>query len=189
MQNQTVARRYATAIFSLAKERGVVATVGKDLHAALGAIEGDDDARRFFLSPVVDRGEKQKIFASSFASLDEVALHSVLLLVRKRREALLPEIVKQFDALALADAGFEQLAIASARPLAPAEVDDIVTRLSRLYGRRFDVRQSVDPALLGGVRITLGDRVIDGTIAGRLDNLFRDLLAAPAAAGATPGTK
>jgi F-type H+-transporting ATPase subunit delta len=113
----------------------------------------------------------------------------VLLLVRKRREALLPEIVKQFDALALADAGFEQLAIASARPLAPAEVDDIVTRLSRLYGRRFDVRQSVDPALLGGVRITLGDRVIDGTIAGRLDNLFRDLLAAPAAAGATPGTK
>jgi F-type H+-transporting ATPase subunit delta len=58
-------------------------------------------------------------------------------------------------------------------------LNDLVARLSRLYGKTFDVRQTVQPALLGGLRITMGDRRVDGTIAGRLDELFRDLIAAP----------
>jgi F-type H+-transporting ATPase subunit delta len=177
VQNDTVARRYATAIFGLAKERNAVPAVGRDLHAALHAIQGDDGARRFFLSPVVDRGEKQKVFATSFASLDEVALHSVLLLIRKRREALLAPIVTQYDALALADTGRERLEITSARPLATSDLDALVSRLALLYGKTFDVHQSVEPALLGGLRITMGDRRVDGSIAGRLDELFRELLA------------
>jgi F-type H+-transporting ATPase subunit delta len=179
MQNQTVARRYALAIFGLARERNVVAAVGSDLRAALAAITSDDSARRFFVSPVIDRGVKEKVFATSFASLNEIALHSVLLLVRKRREALLAPIVTQYEALALADTGREPLEITSARPMAPAELNDLVARLSRLYGKTFDVRQTVQPALLGGLRITMGDRRVDGTIAGRLDELFRDLIAAP----------
>lgn len=190
MQKETIARRYAVAIFGLAKEAGAVSVIGRDLHAALDAINADDTARRLFLSPVVDREVKRKIFATAFASLNLIALHSVLLLIRKRREALLGPIVTQYDALQLAETGREPLQITSARPLAPAEVDDIVGRLSRLYGKAFDVRQSVDSALLGGVRITMGDRRVDGTVAGRLDELARDLIAAgPQAAGAARGAQ
>jgi F-type H+-transporting ATPase subunit delta len=179
MQKETIARRYAVAIFGLAKEAGAVPAVGRDLHVALNAIEADETARRLFVSPVVDREVKQNIFATAFASLNVIALHSVLLLIRKRREALLGPIVTEYDAMQLAETGREPLQITSARPLAPAEVDDLVARLSRLYGKAFDVRQSVEPALLGGVRITMGDRRVDGTVAGRLDELARDLLAAP----------
>ncbi len=187
MQNETVARRYATAIFGLAKERDAIAAVGRDLHAALTAITSDDTARRLFVSPVVDRAVKQEVFATAFASLDEIALHSVLLLVRKRREALLAPIVTAYDALALADTGRERLEITSARPLAPAEIDDLVARLERRYGKAFEVTASVEPALLGGLRITMGDRRVDGTIAGRLDELYRDMLASPQAASAARG--
>jgi F-type H+-transporting ATPase subunit delta len=176
MQKQTVARRYATAVFLLAKERGVTGAVASDLHAAATAIASDPDAGRFFVSPVIDRAEKAKVICATFeGKVGEVVLHTLLLLVRKRREALLDGIVHEYDALHLAERGLEPLEIASARPLQQAELEDLVARLGRLYGARFEVTTRVDPALLGGVRITLGDRSIDGSIAGRLDAIARNL--------------
>jgi F-type H+-transporting ATPase subunit delta len=178
MQNETVARRYATAVFSLAKERGKVEAVGRDLHAAAGAIAADPDAARFFVSPVIDRAVKAKVVQDVFeGKLDEISLHTLLLLVRKRREALLRPIVAEYDKLQLADSGRAPLEIVSARELAPQEMDELVVRLSRAYGKTFAVTRRVDPALLAGVRITMGDRRIDGSLAGRLDDLSRDLFA------------
>jgi|HubBroStandDraft_6_1064221.scaffolds.fasta_scaffold659042_2 F-type H+-transporting ATPase subunit delta len=176
MQNEALARRYATAVFSLAKEKGVIDKVGRDLSGAADAIRADADAGRFFVSPVIDRGEKAKVVAAVFEGrVDEIALHTLLLLVRKRREALLDAIVTEYDKLRLANQGLEPLEIASARPLSDGELRDLVERLSRVYGKKFAVTKRVDPALLGGLRISMGDRSIDGSIAGRLDALSRDL--------------
>jgi len=69
--------------------------------------------------------------------------------------------------------GAQELRVTSARPLARAELDAIVQRLAAAYRTKFDVTQSVDPNLIAGVRITIGDRLIDGTIAGRLDDIAR----------------
>ena len=176
MQNQTVARRYATAIFALANEGGRVEAVGNALAIAVESLRSDDDARRFFLSPVIDRAEKARVVEQTFGGrIDEIALHSLLLLVRKRREALLAPIATEYAALALAQSGLEPLEIVSARLLSETEASDIVARLARVYGKRFHVTRRVDPQLLGGVRITMGDKRIDGTIAGRLDDLARML--------------
>ncbi|MFY9779790.1 MAG: ATP synthase F1 subunit delta [Candidatus Baltobacteraceae bacterium] len=185
MQNETVARRYASAVLSLAREAGKTETIGANLRTASEAIFADAETRRFFLSPVFVRTQKAQVLASIFeGKLDELALHTVLLLVRKRREALLPAIVAEYDKLALSAAGKEPLEIVSARPLGQAETDRIVARLSALYGATFEVNVKVDPSLLGGVRITMGDRSIDGSIAGRLDQVARELVpTAPTAIG------
>ena len=178
MQTETLARRYATAIFSLAKAANAIPAVGRDLGTAADAIYGTDDARRFYLSPVFGRKKKEDVLLGVFGGkLGDVALHSLLLLVRKRREALLRPIVAEYDKLALRDAGKEPLEIVSARELAPNELNNIVVRLSRSYGKTFDVTQRIDPSLLGGVRITMGDRRIDGSLAGRIDELARELFA------------
>jgi len=176
VQSETLARRYATAIFRLAQEASAVDPIGKDLHAIADAIYGSDDIRRFYLSPVFERKQKSAALLASFeGKVHEVALHSLLLLVRKRREALLPTIAGQFDKLALAAAGKEPLEIVSARPLSSDEVAGIVARLETRYDTKFEVKQRVDPSLLGGIRITMGDRRIDGTLAGRFDELAREL--------------
>jgi F-type H+-transporting ATPase subunit delta len=177
MQHQTVARRYATAIFNLANDAGTIDATGRDLHAANDAIYSTDDTRRFYLSPVIGRGKKEDVVAGAFAGLGEIALHSVLLLVRKRREALLAPIVVEYDKLALAHAKKEPLEIVSARPLPAAELEAIVARLAKTYHHAFDVTERIDPTLLGGIRITMGDRRIDGSLAGRLDELARELFA------------
>jgi len=173
MPNETLARRYATAVFQLAQEAGKVPGVQHDLHTFVAALRADEDVRKFFRSPVVDRKEKETIVGQAFAKLDPIALHTVLLLIRKRRENLVEEIVRQYDVLEREGRGARELRIASARELSKAEVDAIVQRLAAAYRTSFDVVQSVDPSLIGGVRITVGDRLADGTVAGRLDDVAR----------------
>jgi F-type H+-transporting ATPase subunit delta len=175
MPNETLARRYATAIFELATEAGAVAAVGHDLHTFVAALAADADVNTFFRSPVVDRNEKAAVIAQAFDMLHDVALHAILLLIRKRREALAPEIVVQFDRLERLARGAQTLNVTSARPLAKADLDALVAKLTAAYKTPFDVTQHVDPDLIGGVRITMGDKRIDGTIAGRLDDLARML--------------
>jgi F-type H+-transporting ATPase subunit delta len=175
MPNETLARRYATAIFQLATETGAVERVGHDLHTFVAALAADADVNRFFRSPVVDRDEKSAVIAQAFDQLNDIALHAILLLIRKRREGLAPEIVAQYDVLEREARGAQTLNVTTARPLSKAELDALVAKLTATFKTPFDVTQNVDPELIGGVRITMGDKRIDGTIAGRLDDLARML--------------
>jgi F-type H+-transporting ATPase subunit delta len=174
--DETIARRYATAIFGLAQERNVVEEVGRSLNSIADASGADESVQRFFYAPVIDRKEKAQIINDAFAKgVHEVALHSVLLLIRKRRERYLRDVVRQYQALEIEASGREPLEVVSARELSRDEVNSLIERLSKLYNKRFVVNQRVDPQLIGGVRITMNDRRIDGTIAGRLDDLARTL--------------
>ena len=178
MANETLARRYATALFELAGESGAVEPVRKDLHTLSEAIYEDESTKGFFLSPVIDRKEKERVLAAAFENkAHNIALHGLLLLVRKRREALLREIVVQYDALEQRARGAEPLVVTSAKQLSEGELRSLVERLEKVYGKRFDVQQRVDPTLIGGVRIMMGDRRIDGSVEGRLEELSRTLFA------------
>jgi F-type H+-transporting ATPase subunit delta len=175
MPNESLARRYATAVFQLATEDNAVEAVGHDLHTFVATLASDAEVSAFFRSPVIDREEKSAVIAQAFDRLTPIALHTILLLIRKRREALAGEIVRQYDLLERAVRGAKTLTVTSARALSQAELDGLVAKLSGAFDTPFDVTQTVDPALIGGVRITMGDKRIDGTIAGRLDDLARML--------------
>jgi F-type H+-transporting ATPase subunit delta len=176
MVNETVARRYAAAVFGLARDRNAVEAVGRALRQIRESIEADPAVLRFFVAPVVTRAEKIKVLSEAFARTDEIALHTLLLLVRKRREPLLRAIVEQYARLEVEARGAEPLEIISARPLEDGQAQALVERLARIYGKRFEPERRVDPSLIGGLRITMGDNRVDGTIAGRLDDLARNLL-------------
>ncbi|HVN70027.1 MAG TPA: ATP synthase F1 subunit delta [Candidatus Binatia bacterium] len=176
MVNQTLARRYAIAIAAVARERNAVERVSADLRAVAAAIGAPGIVRDFFESPVIDRPSKERLLAKVFAGkLHEVALHSVLLLVRKRRENLLAAIVAEYLALERAARGVELLTVESARPLERSEVTSLVARLESVYGKKYEVTEVVDPELIGGLRIMMGDRRIDASIEGRLEALSREL--------------
>ncbi|MBV8331977.1 MAG: ATP synthase F1 subunit delta [Candidatus Eremiobacteraeota bacterium] len=178
MVNETLARRYATAIFSLASDAGAGDRIGEDLQSMAASIEGDAQAHQFFVAPVIARDDKERVLTAAFGGrVDEIALHAVLLLVRKRREALLGAIVAEYRKLQLQARGTEALTLTSARQLDFNEVRSMVERLERLYGKKYEVKQVVDPELIGGVRILMGDKRIDGTVSGRLEALARTLFA------------
>jgi F-type H+-transporting ATPase subunit delta len=115
MANETLARRYATAVFQLATEANSVPEIGRDLHTFIATLDADADVNEFFRSPVVDRKEKATVIAQAFDRLHAVALHTVLILIQKRREALAPEIVAQFDVLEREARGAQTLQITPPR--------------------------------------------------------------------------
>jgi F-type H+-transporting ATPase subunit delta len=174
--NQTLARRYAIAVTALAREQNAVERVSSDLKTISNAIGERGLVHDFFVAPVIERREKERVLCDAFeGKVHPIALHTLLLLVRKRREALLGAIVAECLALERAARGIETLTLQSARALDRAERSRLVTRLEALYGKKFDVTEVVDPALIGGLRIMMGDRRIDATIAGRLNALAREL--------------
>lgn len=176
MPNEALAKRYAQAVFDLASEGSNVPGVGRDLRTVWNAMKEDDGVVRFFFAPVIERTQKGKVLVDAFkGKIDPIALHTLLLLVRKRRERLLPELLQQYAALETAARGAEPLIISSARKLPESELKTLVERLSKVYNKRFEVEERVEPSLLGGVRIRMGDVAIDGTVAGKLNELSRTL--------------
>ncbi|GAC1657599.1 MAG: F0F1 ATP synthase subunit delta [Vulcanimicrobiaceae bacterium] len=178
MANEKLARRYASAIFALASDGKATEGVGHDLQRVNDAIQSNDDTKRFFVAPVVDAQEKERVLRDTIAgNVHEVALHALLLLVRKRREALLPEIVRQYRILEMRARGAEPLTVTTARALSAPALAKMLSRLEEVYAKKFDVKQDVDPHLIGGARIMMGDRRIDGSVSGRLEDLSRTLFA------------
>jgi F-type H+-transporting ATPase subunit delta len=186
MTNKVVSRRYATAIFALAKAGDKLDLVRHDLRMLADSIQGKPEVWRFFVSPVVDRLLKSELLERTFgAYVDSISLNTLLLLVRKRREMLLPSIVAAYEDLVLMAKNRQTLTLISSRPLEGEDLEQILARLSHTYGKQFEASTSVDDALLGGLQITMGDRYIDGSVSGRLDELARKLFADHRAAYAT----
>jgi len=176
MTNETLARRYATAVFGLASDADSVERVGMELESILRTIHSDPTIVRYFTSPVVDRVEKEQTLLEALrGKVGDIPLHTLLLLVRKRRESLLEALVSEYRGIARAARGVEPLVVATARELSEAEIAELVERLERSYGKKFEASVTVDPSLIGGVRVAMGDRTIDGSVAGRLEELTRSL--------------
>lgn len=179
MQNESLARRYATAVFGLATEACIVERVGSDLHAIATSIASDLATRSFYVAPTIERIEKERALHAVFAGrVSDIALHTLLLLVRKRRESLLDALLAEYRKLEMSARGAEPLVISSALELSPDDVRGLVEPLERAYGKKFEAAVRRDPSLIGGVRIAMGDRVIDGSVAGRLEELTRTLFGA-----------
>lgn len=178
MPSETLARRYSAALFALAKESGSIDGTVRELDAFTAALAHDRELAEFFDSPVIDRSEKNEILSRALAGrASELMSGFIALLVRKRRETLLPIVARQMHELADDDAGRAIGTIATPTPLDPAQLAALARRLSTVYRRTIVPQQTVDPSLLGGAVLQVGDRYFDASVAGKLEAVRRHLLA------------
>jgi F-type H+-transporting ATPase subunit delta len=170
----TVARPYAEAAFQAALDKGSLAPTG-DALALLAAIAADERVRSVMSDPRVTHRQKKDLLASiAGARLDEVSRNLVGVLVDNRREELIGAIAEEFDALKREHERVVKARITSAQPLSDAQRAQIVGALERRYGKKVEAELDVDPELLGGARVQVGDQVIHASV--------RDALAQMAAA-------
>jgi F-type H+-transporting ATPase subunit delta len=182
---ETIARRYSAALYALAKESGAVESTVREVDGFVRLLASDAQVEEFFASPVIDRTQKADMLRSALAGrASELVENFIVLLVKKRRENLIDAIARQMHDLSDADAGRSDALIATPIPLAPHELAELARRLSNVYKRTIVPQPKVDPGLLGGAVVQVGDRYVDASVAGKLEAVRRHLLASVDTPGA-----
>jgi F-type H+-transporting ATPase subunit delta len=169
----SLAGRYALALFELARDEKQLESVGASLAAVRQALAESEDFRTLTTSPLIGREKTVKAIASTADAmgLDPLTKNFLGVLARNRRLPQLANVIRAYDMLAARHRGEITAEITSARPLDDDQVDAIRQNLRTRMGRDIAVDLSVDPAILGGLVVKIGSRMIDGSIRTKLNNL------------------
>ncbi|MFO1362724.1 MAG: F0F1 ATP synthase subunit delta [Burkholderiales bacterium] len=164
----TLARPYAEAVFKLADEQQRLGDWSGWLRA-MAAVAAHPEVQACIGNPQVSAGQLYELFLAACPDgLPAEAKNLGQVLIRNRRLELLPEIRAQFEALKLEREGVVDADIESAFPLDEAQVAALVADLERKFRRKISPRVRVERDLIGGVRVTVGDEVIDGSVRSKL---------------------
>jgi F-type H+-transporting ATPase subunit delta len=166
----TVARPYAEALFRVAQTGDMAAWSG--IVSELANIGVNPDVQAFARNPNVSPMQVNDAFAALIKSpLTAEAKNFIAMLVENRRVSLLPEIGAQFAVLKNAQEGAADASIASAFDLSGAQVAELVSTLEKKFGRKLNPTVTVDPSLIGGVRVVVGDEVFDTSVRAKLQQM------------------
>jgi len=181
MRDRRVATRYAGALLASAKQAGVLDGVAES-YAALVAMqqEGRGELRIFLDSPQVRTEEKKELLRNVFGGrVEPVLLNFVFLLIDKNRIENFRDIGEEFARLVEQEQGVMRARVTTAVAL-PADLEDALRgRLAALTGKTMILEKRVDPAVIGGVKVVMEDKILDGTVRTNLDLLRRTLEKAP----------
>ena len=167
----TLARPYAEALFRMAQAENDLAG-WSDRVQTLANIAADPQAAGLIADPSVDSGRVAALMIDvAGASLGEHGANLVKLLAENGRLPVLPEIATQFETLRASAEGVIEATITSAQELTQPQIDELVAGLKRKFNRAVNVSVAVDPSLIGGAVIAVGDQVIDGSVKGRLQRM------------------
>ena len=167
-------RRYAEAAFDIALRDGTVETWRRELDTAAETV-AVDELMRVLANPAIPFERRAAVVDRVFESLSQPVRNLVKLLLRRGRIEQLPRVAAEFRRLDDKHNGIVHATATSAAPLKPDEVKAITARLEELTGARVELATDVDPDLLGGVVVRVGDRLIDGSVRGRLERLRNQL--------------
>jgi F-type H+-transporting ATPase subunit delta len=166
----TVARPYAEAVFRVAQTGDMDAW--SSLVNELANIGANPDVQAFARNPNVSPAQVVDAFASLVQTpLSAEAKNFIAMLIENRRVSLLPEIGAQFQMLKNAQEGAADASIISAFDISDAQVAELVSTLEKKFGRKLNPTVTVDPSLIGGVRVVVGDEVLDTSVRAKLQQM------------------
>ena len=169
----SLAGRYASALFDLARDQRQIESVGKSLDALSGALVDSKDLSELVESPVVSRQEAGKAFAALAPqfNLDPITKNFIGVLARNGRKRELPRIIRTFRRLASEHRGETTAEVVTARPLNDDQLSQLRQQLRTRAGRDVNIDATVDPSILGGIVVKLGSQQIDASIRTKLNRL------------------
>jgi len=172
-----VAKKYATALFHLARDRGLIDQASDQFAHLDQLLVSDATLVQFLLAPHIREQEKTALLRTVFGNrLEPLFLEFLLLLVDKHRIGFLHDIIIHFRALVAEERGLIIARVITAVPLSETERRDLVIRLRRKTGKIVELDEKVESSILGGMIVILKDKIIDGSVRHKLTLLKEELL-------------
>jgi F-type H+-transporting ATPase subunit delta len=175
-RRDTAARRYAEAAFEVAMRDGTLERWRDELDLA-ASVAGDERALRVLANPAISADRRASALVAMLGGrVSDPVLNLIRLLLRRGRIEQLPRVAAEFRRLDDDRQGITHATATSATALTPDEVRELTQRLEQSTGGRIALDVQVDPDLLGGLVVRVGDRLIDGSVRGRLERLRNQLI-------------
>ena len=177
MSSSTIANRYAQSLFQLALEKQVVAEVNTDLEELVKVIETTPELISLLTTPKFSIDRKKQIVAEIFANANPLAVNTFGLLLDKKRVNEIGNLAQSFKQLAAEAQGSSEATVFSTRALTEQEKEEISSSFSKLVGKeKLTITNVIEPSIIGGVRVQIGNYIFDNTVASKLENLKRTLV-------------
>lgn len=173
---ELVSKRYASALFDIAFEEGSYEKVKEELDFVLACLEEEPQLYQLLKSPLITVLEKKDVVSAIFKDkLSQEVYNFLRIIIDKGRESYIEGIVKEYRTLVdTAKNKVEAVAI-TAIPMDKEDLLKLQVNLSMTSGKNIQLQNQVDPEIIGGVLVKIGDKVIDGTIRNRLARMEEEL--------------
>lgn len=173
-----VAKRYAEAMFEVTKQKDLLDRVEQDLLFVLAVVKGTEDLMIFLNHPQIDEQVKKSILDTAFnESITQIVKNFLYQLIDGKRIEYLEEIIKYYIKLANQARGIVDVEAVTSVALSATDRNKVVEQLSKQLNKEIRLDNRIDPSILGGMIIRVGDRVYDGSISKQLKVLRRSLTA------------
>lgn len=179
MRATTIARNYAEALLSLARKADDLDGYGAAINGVVTAMEGDGRLRNFLSAPQISAAQKNVVIGKAFSGkLPKMMVRFLQKLVMNRRQMLIPQVAIEYGNLVDETTGRVHAQVTVSREVSDAERNTIAAQLSRAFAKTVVPHVDVNPAILGGVVVRVGDRVLDGSVRKRLKTLKARIVSA-----------
>ena len=176
MLNKSVARRYAEAFFGIAREADKIDAYQAELEKVIASLTEIEGMREYMDHLLIPAREKKDLLQKVFgAQISEMTMNFLSMIVDKRRESYLEFIYQEFVEMADESRNIKKAELFAAQELPQQELAALEERLSASTGKKVILKMTVDPTLLGGAKIRMGDQIVDGTAAKKLQMLKEKL--------------
>jgi len=176
VNKKTVAKRYAQALLQIAQNNNVMDRYEKEINDCLASVNADEHLKHIWFSERIMTGDKKKIIRQLFVGkVSDIIVNFLMVLIDKNREAFLPDIFSEYKKLADVSKNIIDAEVRSAAGLTDKDFNELVVKLSAMSGKNVRLRVVVDPGLIGGLVVKMGDKVIDGSVVKRLSIMKKNL--------------
>lgn len=178
MAELSVVRRYARALFDTAQRGQTVQQVEDDLRGMEQVLHAHPQLQKVLRAPTISRSRKRELAAQIFgARVSPLTMRFLTLVINRRRESILPDMYREFRRLANEARNILPVQVTSAVPMTDQELDALVQSLRQRTGKNIELHAGIDPEMLGGIVVRMGDTIIDGSVRAKLRQLRRHLAA------------
>jgi F-type H+-transporting ATPase subunit delta len=165
MSEIRVASRYAKSLIDLAQEKGVLEQVHADMQLFAKTVKESRDFKLFLTNPIISHGKKLAVLKSLFTGkVSELTLRFFLLITEKNREAHLENVALEFIRQYNEIKGIEKAQVTTAVALSPELRAQLNQKVALMTGKTIQLEEKVDPSIIGGFLLRVGDKQVDDTV-------------------------